>query len=54
MLFPMTWSNIVWEEEERKKKGRKAKFEVPPLGRHNLQKGLENLKFQLVTDVQMF
>ena len=36
------------KEEERRRKG---KLEVPPLGRNNLQKTLENLKFQLLTDV---
>ena len=41
------------EQEERKKKGRTAQFEVPRLGRDNIQKNLENLKFQLLTDVVM-
>ena len=38
-------------EEERKRKNQetKGKPEVPPLGRNNLQKTLENLKFQLLT-----
>ena len=36
------------EQEERKKKGRTEKLEVPRLGRNNLPKSLENLKFQLV------
>ena len=39
------------EQEERKQKGRKEKLEVPRLARRNLQKSLENLKFQLLTDV---
>ena len=41
------------EQEERKKEGRKEKLEVPRLGRNSLQKILENLKFQLLTDVLM-
>ena len=41
------------EQEERKKKGRKEKLEVPRLGRSNLQKSLENFKYQLLTDVLM-
>ena len=38
------------EQEERKKKGSKETLEVPRFGRSNLQKSLENLKFQLLTD----
>ena len=38
------------KEEERRRKGKLA---VPPLGGNNLQKTLENLKLQLLTDVLM-
>ena len=41
------------EERTRKNQETKGKLEVSPLGRNNLQKTLENLKFQLLTDVLM-